>query len=95
MEKLIEKFLEIFPDVSREAAEGSVINIVNAVGNNEEVAIPEGKEEAMNELIAMAKEHIEAERSSTVPEASESEAQHEAPQETSGEVTSEAEPTLE
>lgn len=83
MEKLIDKFLEIFPDVSREAAEGSIINIVNTVGNNEEVAIPEGKEEAMSELISMAKEHIEAERASHEEKPEEVETEEESSEEAS------------
>lgn len=80
MEKLIDKFVEIFPGVSREAAEGSILNIINSVGNNEEVAIPEGQEEPMGELLSMVKEFIEEERATN--------------EETSGEATSEAEPTL-
>lgn len=62
MEKLFDRYAEIFPDVSYQAVKGSVLNILQTVGNNQEVAIPTGKEEDMNELIGMAKEFIEAER---------------------------------
>ncbi|MBS1516594.1 MAG: hypothetical protein JSS91_00745 [Bacteroidetes bacterium] len=71
MEKLIEKFLEIFPGVEREAAEGSVLNILESVRNSQEVAIPEGREEAMAELLTMAKEHIATEASESSATSSE------------------------
>lgn len=63
MEKLIEKFLEIFPGVEREAAEGSVLNILDTVRTGQEVAIPEGREQDMAELITMAQEFVKSETS--------------------------------
>lgn len=59
MEKLIELFLEIFPGVEHEAAVGSVLNIVDTLRQGGEVAIPEGKEVQMGELIAMAQSHLD------------------------------------
>ena len=60
MEKLIAKFQEIYPDVSAEGAEGSVLNIIESVKAGLQVAIPTGKEAQMDELLVMVKEHIEA-----------------------------------